>query len=245
MALSLVLPCYNEEANVEATVREVLAWMRERGIEGEVVAVDDGSRDGTAARLERLAAAEPRLRVVRHERNRGYGDAVRTGCDAAQEELIAFMDADGQFRVRDLELLLARAQEVPFVAGRRERRADPLVRSVLGKVLAATNAVCFGLVLRDVNCGMKLFRRSVWRAIRPPGGLEKFFNAMLYLRAREKGIPWGQVAVPHYPRVHGAPTGAKPSVIAKMRVELATIRAWRREIAREALAERAATARTS
>lgn len=244
MALSLVLPCYNEESNVEATVREVLAWMRDRGVEGEIVAVDDGSSDRTAAHLARLAACEPRLRVVRHERNRGYGDAVRTGCDAAQEELVAFMDSDGQFRVRDLELLLARAADAPFVAGRRARRADPALRTVLGKVLAVANAACFGLVVRDVNCGMKLFRRSVWRAIRPPAGLEKFFNAMLFLRARELGIPWIQVAVPHYPRVHGAPTGAKPSVIAKMRREMATIRAWRREIARLSAAERAPVART-
>jgi glycosyltransferase involved in cell wall biosynthesis len=228
MALSLVLPCYNEERNIGPTIADALAWMRERSIEGELIAVDDGSTDGTAARLAALARRYPELRVVRHERNRGYGDAVASGCDAARCELVAFMDSDGQFRVDDLALLLDQARDHAFVAGRRLRRADPFGRNVLGKILAVANLACFGLCIRDVNCGMKVFHRSVWRAIRPPDGLEKFFNAMLFLGVRENGITWRQVAVPHYPRVHGNQTGAKWSVIAKMLRELGTIRSWRR-----------------
>jgi len=234
MTLSIVLPCYNEEENVEATVGEVLAWMDHAAIEGEVVAVDDGSADRTAEKLAALAAAEPRVRVVRHERNRGYGDAVISGCDAARCDLIAFMDSDGQFRVSDLALLLERTDDYAFVAGRRRKRADPFGRNVLGKLLAVANAVRFRVFVRDVNCGMKVFERAIWRAIRPPNGLEKFFNAMLYLRAREHGIEWVQIAVPHYPRLRGAQTGAKWSVIAKMRRELETIAAWRAGLARDA-----------
>jgi glycosyltransferase involved in cell wall biosynthesis len=228
MALSLVLPCYNEERNVGATIADALAWMRERSIEGELIAVDDGSTDGTAERLERLARIHPELRVVTHERNRGYGDAVASGCDAARCELVAFMDSDGQFRVEDLALLLDQAEEHLFVAGRRLRRADPPMRNVLGKILAVANLCCFRLWIRDVNCGMKVFHRSVWRSIRPPDGLEKFFNAMLFFGLRREGIEWCQIAVPHYPRVHGNQTGAKWSVITKMLRELSTIRVWQR-----------------
>ena len=228
MALSLVLPCYNEEENVESTVEEVLAWMRASSIAGEVVAVDDGSRDATAAKLEALARRHPNLRVVRHEKNRGYGDAVISGCDAAQEDWIAFMDSDGQFRVEDLGLLLAHTDEYRFVAGRRRRRADPFMRNVLGKILGVANLFWVGQWIRDVNCGMKVFDRACWRAIRPPSGLEKFFNAVLFLRLKEEGIAWKQVAVPHYPRLRGSQTGAKLSVIAKMSREQKTIRAWRR-----------------
>src|SRR3989338_8030180 len=130
MQLSLVLPCYNEEGNIEQTLRDCVAWLTRDCIEGEVIAVDDGSTDGTVALLESLAREFPLLRIIRHERNLGYGAAVRSGCDAARTGILCFMDSDGQFRPGDFQLLLAHLDNYPFVAGRRRRRADPLVRII-------------------------------------------------------------------------------------------------------------------
>jgi glycosyltransferase involved in cell wall biosynthesis len=224
MRLSVVLPCYNEEANVRATVEDVFAWIRRSGIDAEVVAVDDGSKDRTPVILGELAAAHPNLRVVRHPENGGYGMAVRSGCDAAAGGWIAFMDSDGQFRIDDLDLLLPHMKDYAFVAGRRRKRADPLPRVLYGKVLAFFNFAVFGMWIRDVNCGLKVFRSDVWRTIRPEHGIEKLFNAEMFLRLKKAGIPWKQIPVPHHPRRAGVPTGASGRALQRMMQEVAALR---------------------
>lgn len=224
MKLSVVLPCYNEEANVRATVEEVLAWAGAQPFPCEIVAVDDGSSDRTPVILGELSAAHPSVRVVRHRENAGYGMAVRSGCDAAAGEWISFMDSDGQFRIADIGLLLPHLEEFAFVAGRRRKRADPLPRVVYGKVLAFFNLFVFGMWIRDVNCGLKVFRSDVWRTIRPEHGVEKLFNAELFLRLKRAGIPWKQVAVPHHPRRGGVPTGASGRALQRMAKEVAALR---------------------
>src|SRR3989344_9303533 len=103
MELSIILPCYNEEQNIAHSVRDTASWMDTRGMKGEIIVVDDGSKDASPALLETLAKEIPRLRVVRHEKNGGYGIAVRSGCDNARTEWIAFMDSDGQFHAEDLD----------------------------------------------------------------------------------------------------------------------------------------------
>lgn len=224
MNVSVVLPCYNEEATIAATVADVAGWMSQEGIRGEIIVVDDGSRDATASVLAELGSAHPALRIVRHERNQGYGVAVRSGCDASREDIIVFMDSDGQFRASDIGLLLPHLQRYAFVTGRRRRRADPPLRSLFGKMLGLLTWITFGLWVRDVNCGLKAFRRSLWPEIRPEHGVEKLFNTEMFLRMKRLNIPWMQVDVPHYPRLAGTPTGAKLSVIARMFRELWALR---------------------
>ena len=228
-SLSLILPCYNEEENAAATVREVAEWFGKEGPSlglrgGEIIAVDDGSRDRTGAILDSLKAEVPQLKVIHRGKNGGYGIAVRAGCDAATSEWIAFMDSDGQFHVQDLRLLLAHAGAYPFVTGRRAHRADKLVRNMFGKVLGAMNVLVLGLWVRDVNCGMKAFRRDIWPQIRPVHGVEKLFNTEMFLNLKRKRIPWFQVNVPHYPRRAGKQTGGSVRVIFRMFKELWDLR---------------------
>lgn len=222
--LSLVLPCFNEELNAERTVREALAWFDAEDIRGEIIAVDDGSRDRTGAILARLAQSDPRVTIVTHASNQGYGLAIRSGCDAATMDVIAFVDSDGQFRIADLRMLLPHLRNYRFVAGRRAHRADSFTRNMLGKVLGAANVLILGLWVRDVNCGMKVFRRDLWPSIRPIHGVEKMFNTELFLRMKTLGIRWTHVNVPHYPRRAGNPTGAKLYVILRMFKELYGLR---------------------
>lgn len=224
MQLSIVLPCYNEEANIRATIEEVLSWCKSQPFECEIVAVDDGSVDATPVILGEIAAIHPSVRVVRHHQNGGYGRAVRSGCDAATGEWIAFMDSDGQFHIADLALLLPFLKEYAFVTGRRRRRADPLPRVVYGKVLAFFNLVVFGMWIRDVNCGLKVFRREIWRTIRAEHGIEKLFNAEMFLRLKRAKIVWKQLPVPHYPRRAGQQTGASGRALHRMIHEVKTLR---------------------
>lgn len=225
MRFSLVIPCFNEAPNIPSVLRDVEEWKKQHGIDGEVVVVNDGSTDESAAVLTKLQEQHPWLTVVEHDANKGYGIAVRSGLDAATGDVIGFMDGDGQFHAADLSLLLEHVRTVPFVAGRRRRRADPLIRNVFGKVLGLTVWAVFGLWVRDVNCGLKVMRKDIWQRIRPVYGVEKLFNTELYLRLKKERIQWKQVDVPHYPRRAGTPTGGSLRVIVKMFREIADLKA--------------------
>ncbi len=224
MQLSIVLPCFNEEQNAPVAVRDVAAWMQTAKIDGEIIAVDDGSNDGTLQALQALTEEFPHLHIVHREQNGGYGIAVRAGCDAAASEWIAFMDSDGQFKAKDFKKLLPETERYDFVTGRRRKRADPLIRRLFGKILAAMNFVMLGLWVHDVNCGMKMFRRSIWKDIRPEHGVEKLFNTEMFLRLKKRRIPWKQVMVEHYPRTQGSQTGGSVRVILRMFKELTDLR---------------------
>lgn len=224
MHISIVLPCYNEEANIEASVRDVAVWMKDRGHDGQIIVVDDGSKDSSPTILKKLSEEFKNLKVVRHEKNGGYGVAVRSGLDAATSEWMGFMDSDGQFEAKDFDALIARSNEYSFVTGRRAHRADGFVRNSFGKLLGGMNVIILGLWVRDVNCGMKIFRRDIWKDIRPTKGVEKLFNTEIFLRLKRKGIAWHTVNIPHYPRRAGTPTGGSIRVILRMFKELWDLR---------------------
>jgi len=216
MQLSIVLPAFNEEHNIERTVTSVAAWFAREHIEGEIIVVDDGSGDGTAGALKHLQGSLPFLRVVTHERNLGYGSAVRAGCDAATKEYVGYMDSDGQFAVEDFNQLLPFLQEFDFVTGRRTKRADPFIRLVNAKLYGFLVYVALGVWVHDINCAMKVWKRSLWQQIRPRVSTGALINAEIFYRLKSLGIRWKQIPVRHFPREKGIQTGANIWVILKM-----------------------------
>lgn len=219
-SLTVVLPCYNEEANIRSTIDDVLAWFDAAGVPGTVVVVDDGSRDTSRDIVRQLASADSRVRLVPHDVNQGYGAAVRTGCDAAQTDLIAFMDSDGQFHAEDIGALLERMHSVDVVTGIRVRRADPWRRKLNARLYGALVRFRLGVRVRDINCGLKMFTREAWKVGRPTIATGALINGEMFYRWRRAGIRWDEVPVPHYPRRAGQQTGAKLSVILRMFTEL-------------------------
>jgi glycosyltransferase involved in cell wall biosynthesis len=220
-SLSLFLPCFNEEQNVERTVRESVAALSEVADDFEVIVVNDGSRDRTGEIAERLAAENSHVRVCHHEQNRGYGGALRTGFLAAHKDLVCFMDADGQFDVREISDLLSLADKADIVNGFRINRRDPFFRSLNAFLFNRLVRLLFGLKVTDLNCAFKLYHRRVVNAIAPQ--LESngaFINAEMLIRAKKAGFSIVEVGVHHYPRVAGAQTGAKLSVILRAFKEL-------------------------
>jgi glycosyltransferase involved in cell wall biosynthesis len=215
-ALSYFFPAHNEEANLEGLVQEALAALPALAERFEIIAVDDGSKDGTPQIADRLAAANPDLvRVVHHPVNLGYGAALRSGFRAARYDLVAFTDGDRQFRVADLGRLTARlasADAPDAVVGFRIRRADPVIRTLYARLYKLANRILFGLRVRDVDCACKLFRREALAGVRVESG-GAFFSAELLVKVRAAGRSVAEVGVDHYPRTAGSPTGAKPSVV--------------------------------
>jgi glycosyltransferase involved in cell wall biosynthesis len=169
----------------------------------EILVVDDGSRDGTGAILDELETLVPELRVLRHPQNRGYGAALRTGFAASSKELVFYTDGDAQFDPRDLPRLLdALGPGVDYVSGYRTRRADPLLRVLVGNPYHRLVRAAFGLKLRDVDCDFRLFRRHVLERIE----LEETDGSMcfeLLKKLEDSGCRFTEVPVGHYPRVYG------------------------------------------
>jgi glycosyltransferase involved in cell wall biosynthesis len=228
LSLSLVLPCFNEVLNIEHTVREVQEWFAEDQVDGEIVVTDDGSTDGSLELLQRLQQEMPNLKVVHHDTNQGYGAAVRSGCDAADKTWIAFMDSDGQFRAHDLRRLLPLINDYDYVTGIREKRADTFQRWLNSRMYNLLIRVVLGVRPADLNCGMKIFRRSIWRTIRPVYATGALINAEMFYAMKNAKIVFGEALVPHYPRLAGTPTGANPRVILRAFKEL-----WLLKVARK------------
>jgi len=215
-ALSYFFPAHDEVANIEALVAEALEALPGLATTFEIIAVDDGSRDGTGALADRLAQEHPGVvRVVHHATNLGYGAALRSGFRAARYELIGFTDGDRQFRIADLGRLLARleASDAPdAVIGYRLQRADAPLRLVYARIYRACLRLLFGLAARDVDCACKIFRRASLEAVRLESG-GAFLSAELLIKLRARGRRFVQVGVPHHPRLAGQASGANPRVI--------------------------------
>lgn len=214
--LSYFFPAHNEEANLEGLVAEALETLPTLADTFEIIAVDDGSRDGTPALADALAAAHPEVvRVVHHSTNLGYGAALRSGFGAARYDLVAFTDGDRQFHVADIGRLterLAAADAPDVVVGFRIKRADPLVRTLYARAYRLANRIFFGLKVTDVDCACKVFRREALEGLRVESG-GAFFSAEMIIKLRASGRSVVEIGVPHYPRTAGSATGAKPQVV--------------------------------
>ena len=220
--ISLVFPMFDEEQNVGPLLASALALAPRLADAFEIIVVDDGSRDGSAAVVERQRRLDPRVRLLRHPTNVGYGAALRSGLRAARGDLVFFTDADLQFDLREIESLLAHARDFDIVAGYRARRRDPWRRRVLAFGWAALVRALFGLRVRDIDCAFKVFRRPVLDAL-PIESIGAFVNTELLLRARGEGFRIREVPVTHHPRFAGRAKGATPRVIGRALVELATL----------------------
>ena len=204
-ALSLVLPAFNEDANIARAVRDAAAAGALVG-DHEVVVVDDGSRDRTAAVLEELARElGPRLVVVRHPRNRGYGAALRSGFAGTRGDLVFYTDSDNQFDLADLRAFLPLMSECDAVLGFRVDRQDPWTRRTASAFFNGLSSLAFGMSVRDLNCSFKLFRGDLLRSL-PLESDDFFIDTEMVARMHRGGWRYVQRGVRHFPRLAGRST---------------------------------------
>jgi hypothetical protein len=217
--VTVVLPAYREEANLAATVEDMLGALEAIDEPCQIVIVNDGSPDATGDVAEALAAAHPgRIAVVHHEVNRGYGAAVRTGIEQAlgrtDSRRLFLTDSDGQFKGAELPLFIedARHERADAVIGFRTQRADPLVRKVNAFLWKCACRALLRVRARDIDCAYKLVDRRVLTGMQLRGDAGTISPELL-LRLDDQGARVLQRPVQHFPRLHGEPTGAKVSVI--------------------------------
>jgi len=216
--LTLFFPCHNEEANVEKLLQDALRIAPLVASRFEIIIVDDGSTDQTAA----IAARFPGVRLVRHDRCKGYGEALKSGFQAAKCPWIFFSDGDRQFDLEEMPRLTSLADQADIVSGYRVERADPGYRLLNSKIYGFATQSLFGLDIPDINCAFKLYRRMVFDRI-TLGCSGALINAEIFAKAQKQGFRIATVGVTHRPRTAGRPTGADPKVIFKAMKELISL----------------------
>jgi glycosyltransferase involved in cell wall biosynthesis len=200
--VSVVIPVYNEEANLgELCTRLVAALEAEAVGSWECLLVDDGSRDDSARRMEAQAAADPRFRALRLRRNYGQTAAMQAGIDHARGEVIVPMDADLQNDPADIPALLAKLEEgYEVVSGwRRERQDKKWSRVFVSRVANRVISAISGVRLHDYGCSLKAYRREVLAGVRLYGEMHRFIP----IYAAWEGARVTEMPVQHHPRTRG------------------------------------------
>jgi len=203
---SIVIPAYNEQARIGETLDRIMECVETRAWKAEILVVNDGSRDRTAAIVSEMAARYPALRLIENPTNRGKGYSVRNGMLQARGEIVMFTDADLSAPIEEAERLFAAIAEGADVAigsrwldRSRQTLRQPFYRRFLGRCFNWLTRLVMNLPLADTQCGFKAFRREAARTIFVRQRIERwgFDPEILYIalhlgmRVKEVAVTWG------------------------------------------------------
>jgi glycosyltransferase involved in cell wall biosynthesis len=201
MDLSIVIPVFNEEENVEPLISEIEAALNSLSRRYEIVVVDDGSGDNTFGVLAEIYRADPHLRVVKLKRNFGQTAALAAGLAHATGEVVVMLDGDGQNDPADIPALLKELEQGnDIVCGWRHRRHDPFLSRRLPSMIA--NSVISWTTqvkLHDYGCTLKAMRKEIAKNLKLYGEMHRFIPAIAY----ERGARIAELKVNHRPRLRG------------------------------------------
>jgi glycosyltransferase involved in cell wall biosynthesis len=215
--LSIILPVYNEEKNIEAVFRDILGEIVNYITDFEIIFVNDGSTDSTGQFLAKLAEGYSAVRILTALQNEGYGAAIKNGIVAAGKEWALVMDADGQLEIKDLKKFWRIKEPYDLILGYRIRRNDSFCRRLLGWSgnLFANILLGQSLWIKDINCGFKLFRTQSIKTLPLMATGNSIYFEILY-RLSGRGLRFTQLPVTHLKRRQGKPTGGKPKTIIRI-----------------------------
>lgn len=201
--ISIFFPCYNDRESISKLIDDSFLTIKKLASKYEVIVVDDGSTDGSQLLLKKLNRKYPYLKVIFHDKNKGYGGALRSGFQAAKYELIFYTDGDGQYSVKELPILLSlMSRDVDFINGIKMSRHDPNYRIFIGNLYSFVIRWAFWLPIVDVDCDFRLIRKSITKKL----DLKINSGAVcieLVKKAQRKGAVFRQVSIHHFERKHG------------------------------------------
>ena len=202
-SISAFFPCYNDANTIGDLVLQADRELRTLTDDHEIIVVNDGSRDESAAVLASLSTQVERLRVVTHDTNRGYGAALRSGFQHATKDLVFYTDGDGQYDVGEIPLLLMLlTDDTHFVNGMKMTRQDPPHRIFIGNLHRFATRWSFWLPITDVDCDFRLIRRSILQTITLHSSSGSICVELVKL-AQRAGAQFREVSVHHYARRSG------------------------------------------
>ncbi len=203
-SLSVFFPAYNDAPSLPGLIATTFRVLRDHVEDYEVIVVNDGSADNTAAVLRELQAQYgERLRVIQHPENRGYGGALQSGFGGARKEFVFYTDGDGQYDVGEMPLLLERSgPAVGLVNGIKAKRHDPVHRIWIGSVYNVFARTIFGISLQDIDCDFRLIRKAALDQIRLRS-TSGTICVELVKKIEQTGTRIVEIPVSHRARLHG------------------------------------------
>ena len=225
--ISVFFPAYNEEGNIEKTVRSAKKVLLKTAEKWEIIIVNDGSKDKTLEVAQKLKKEDKRIRIVNYKVNRGYGAAVKGGLYNAKYPWIVFTDSDGQFDFSELGKFIRtqKKTKADLVIGYYLKRKVSFMTIATSKMWEIVVFLLFGLKVRDIDCGFKLISKKVIDTI-PKLESERgaFISSEFLIKSKKAGFKIVEIGAKHYPREVGEATGRDLNVIIKSFSDL--IKLW-------------------
>lgn len=224
--LSIFFPFWNEEKNIENVVTKAIPVAEKTADQWEIILIDDGSSDNTQQIAQKLAKKHKNIRIISHFPNRGYGAALKDGLFNSKYKYIVFNDGDGQFDFSEVNKFVELIHDSNIVIGFRKKRNDPNIvkRLLLMNLLKIWDFILFHFYFRDIDCGFKMFTRESLKKIGPLRSEGAMITTEILAKAVKKKLIIKEVGVNHFPRIHGAQTGANFPVI--LRAVLESLQLW-------------------
>lgn len=209
-SISAVFPAYNDAGTIPSMVLTSLIALRHVTDDYEVIVTNDGSKDATGAVLQELAARFPELKVITHETNKGYGQALRSGFAAATKDWIFYTDGDAQYNPLEMPRLTEALKDgIDVVNGYKISRNDAWYRILIGRIYHHIVKIAFGFKLRDVDCDFRLIRRDIFDKIPLESNTGTICLEMVK-KFQDAGYKFAEVPVNHYHRSYGKSQFFKP-----------------------------------
>lgn len=227
--LSVFYPAYNESARIAKTIENTFAHLPNVAKKFEVIIVNDGSKDDTAKVVEGLMKKYKELRMITHNPNKGYGEALKTGFASSQYEWVVFTDSDGQFNFGEIGEFIKTQNKTnaDLVIGYYKKREVPFYRKFNSQLWQLIVYVLFGLKVRDIDCAFKLINQKVIKSVTPlESGRGAFISSEFLIKSKKKGFKIVEIPITHYPRAGGKGTGANLDVIIQSFVDLFSL--WKK-----------------
>ena len=202
-SISAFFPCYNDGGTIASMVALMDLTLQKLTDDYEIIVIDDGSTDHSRVILKELENKYERLRVILHEKNKGYGGALKTGFYSATKELIFYTDGDFQYDVSEVTKLLPEINEnIDIVNGYKIHRSDPFHRKIIGRTYHWIMRLMFGFKIKDVDCDFRLIRRSVFDEIKLEHNSGVICVEMVK-KIQDAGFRFAEIPVHHYFRSYG------------------------------------------
>jgi len=201
--LSIIIPCYNEETNIEYTLNEILTYLSKKTFNYEIIIIDDGSTDNTADIADEKASNFENFSLITNGKNKGKGYSLRRGVLAAKGEFILFMDADNSTSIYEFDKFLpCLKQGYSVVIGSRRLRdsvvkvSQPVMRIILGQTYIFLSKFILNLTASDINCGFKTYKNAVAKKIFSLQKLDGWgFDAELLFLIKKYNLKMKEVSV--------------------------------------------------
>ncbi len=222
-SISLFAPAFNEEGNIENFIKKSDKVLKSIADDFEIIIVNDGSRDKTREIAEGLKKEFKNLELVNHEKNKGYGEALKSGFKNSKKDLVVFTDSDLQIDISEISKFLDYIDKYSVVIGYRINRQDNFIRRMNAFLWKILMRIVLGLKVRDIDCAFKMFKKEVLKDLnlKSSGAL---VSAELLTKIKNRGYKIKEIPVKHYPRKEGKQTGNKPKVVLKAFKELIILR---------------------